>query len=680
MKHILVFILLALCPVHKAFAQFNTDRLMVSGRSALYYEDYVLSIQYFNQVLTAKPYLYEPWFYRGLAKFYLDDFAGADTDISHAISLNPYIANMYELRGLCRIRQKNYSDAIGDYNQTLRLNPNNQGAWYNRALCRVEQEDYKQAQLDLDTVVTRWKTFAGAYSLKAQVYLAQKDTTSADEWLDRSLEVDPYDADAWTTRAMISLSRAKWKDADDFLSKALHLKPKNVTNYVNRGLARYNMNNLRGAMADYDAAIDLDPNNFLAHYNRGLLRMQVGDDNRAITDFDYVIRMEPDNILAIYNRAILLDKTGDLRAAIRDYSRMIEQFPNFWTGLARRANCYRRLGMTGKAEMDEFRIFKAQMDKHIGIQPRWSSAKRKQTRRRSEIDPDKYNQIVVADDNTPEHEYKSDYRGRVQNRNAQLTALPMFGLTFTPGDNGVRSYRPFAPVVEAFNNANGGLRLYVDCSSGQLDARQSQVLLARADSLTTAIANMRNEKDMAPALLRRAVTESMTQNYDEAISDLTVCLASDSASVVALWQRAYCLLMRDEFEASQTDDVLPQTSGRSNMAKAGVAADVGLRYAASIADIDKALLADPDNQYLYYNRGCVYFMRKDYIRAIDDFTRAVNIDPNLAEAYYNRGLARVAAGVVSDGTADLSKAGELGLYGAYSVIKKISLDKSKSTK
>ena len=32
-----------------ANTQFNTDRLVMIGRSALYYEDYVLSIQYFNQ-------------------------------------------------------------------------------------------------------------------------------------------------------------------------------------------------------------------------------------------------------------------------------------------------------------------------------------------------------------------------------------------------------------------------------------------------------------------------------------------------------------------------------------------------------------------------------------------------------------------------------------------------------
>ena len=51
-------------------AQYNIDRLLIIGRNALYFEDYVLSIQYFNQAINAKPYLYEPWFYRAVAKYW----------------------------------------------------------------------------------------------------------------------------------------------------------------------------------------------------------------------------------------------------------------------------------------------------------------------------------------------------------------------------------------------------------------------------------------------------------------------------------------------------------------------------------------------------------------------------------------------------------------------------------
>ena len=225
-----------------ARAQFNTDRLINVGRSALYYEDYVLSIQYFNQAISAKPYLYEPWFYRGVAKFYLDDFGGAEADCTEAIRINPYITGIYELRGLCRIRQKKYSDAITDYDKALQYDPSNQGFWYNRVLCRIQDKDFEGAHHDLDSMTVRWKKYAPAFSLKADVFIQQGDTLKGAEWLDKSLEIDPYNGDAWTVRAAISLSRRQWRDAEQQLGKAIHLKPKVVGNYINRALARYYIN------------------------------------------------------------------------------------------------------------------------------------------------------------------------------------------------------------------------------------------------------------------------------------------------------------------------------------------------------------------------------------------------------------------------------------------------------
>ena len=71
---------------------------MTIARNALYFEDYVLSIQYFNQVINAKPYLYEPYFFRGLAKINLDDFQGAEADCNAAIQRNPFVVGAYQIR------------------------------------------------------------------------------------------------------------------------------------------------------------------------------------------------------------------------------------------------------------------------------------------------------------------------------------------------------------------------------------------------------------------------------------------------------------------------------------------------------------------------------------------------------------------------------------------------------
>ena len=645
MRRVLLF--LALLPL-MVQAQFNTDRLVMIGRSALYYEDYVLSIQYFNQAISMKPWLYEPWFFRGVAKFYLDDFRGAENDCSEAIERNPYVINAYELRGLCRINQKKYRDAIKDYDRALRYNPDNQGLWHNRILCLIQEKDYDLALAQIDTMSTRWSKYARAYAMQAEVYLLKQDTTKAVKSLDKSLELDPYDGGIWAERAVISLARQKWKEGEEFLTKSIHLLPKHAGNYINRALARFNQNNLRGAMADYDKALDLDPNNFLGHYNRGLLRAQVGDDNRGIEDFDFVLKLEPDNIMALFNRALLLEQTGNLRAAIRDYSKVIEEFPNFWFGLQHRASCYRRLGNTKQAELDEFRILKAQMDKRYGKQPRLS---KKQMRKRSDIDPDKYNQLVVADEQEVEHEYKSDYRGRVQNRKTDLVFQPMYGLTFIQPQNAVKAETPFENSVDAFNQASGSYTVYLSCDQPTVGEDRMKQTFAYIDSLSTVIDETKTTARVAPLLILRAVAYASIQNFDNAIDDLSICLQIDSTSSLAYWQRAVCQAKINEFNASE-------------------GTNVELKSANVLGDLSDAITLAPQNSYLYYNRGNLYAMRGDYQRAIADYSQAITINQDLAEAYYNRGLAKIFAKHVEEGIADLSKAGELGLYQSYSVIKK----------
>ena len=642
-----IFYLLVFLPF-VGFAQFNTDRLVMIGRSALYYEDYVLSIQYFNQAISQKPWLHEPWFFRGVAKFYLEDYRGAENDCSEAIERNPYVVSAYELRGLCRINQKKYAEAVKDYDRALRYDPANQSLWHNRILCLIQEKNFDRALAEIDTMTTHWSKYARAYAMQAEVYLLQKDTTKAVTSLSKSLELDPYDGGIWAERAVISLARQEWKDGEEFLTKSIHLLPKHPGNYINRALARYNQNNLRGAMADYDTALDLDPNNFLGHYNRGLLRAQVGDDNRGIEDFDFVLRLEPDNLMALFNRALLLEQTGNLRAAIRDYSKVIEEYPNFWFGLQHRASCYRRLGNTKQAELDEFRILKAQIDKRYGHQPRLS---KKQMRKRSDEDLEKYNQIVVADEQEVEHEYKSDYRGRVQNRKAELSFQPMFSLTFTRPKNDVKLDSPYEDTVEAFNQRSGMRYIYISCDQTRLGEESMKRTFAFIDSLSTAIDASKNTNDVKPLLFLRAVAYSAIQNFDNAIDDLSIYLQIDSTSSLAYWQRAACQAKVNEFNAAQ-------------------GTNVELQSANVLGDLSDAIQLAPKNAYLYYDRGNLYALRHDYQRAIDDYTRAIALEEHLAEAYYNRGLSRIRANKKTEGIADLSKAGELGLYQAYSVIKK----------
>ena len=272
-------------------------------------------------------------------------------------------------------------------------------------------------------------------------------------------------------------------------------------------------------------------------------------------------------------------------------------------------------------------------------------------RKRSDEDLEKYNQIVVADEQEVEHEYKSDYRGRVQNRKAELNFQPMYGLTFNRPNSVVKHDSPYEDTVEAFNQQSGKRPLYISCDQARLAETAMKQTFAYIDSLSKAIDASKSTSAVKPLLFLRAIAYSAIQNFENAIDDLGIYLQIDSTSSLAYWQRAVCQAKVNEFNAAQ-------------------GTNIELQSANVLGDLSDAIQFAPKNAYLYYNRGNLYALRNDYQRAIDDYSRAITLETYLAEAYYNRGLVRIKAGQTAEGVADLSKAGELGLYQAYSVIKK----------
>ncbi|MBQ2345299.1 MAG: tetratricopeptide repeat protein, partial [Prevotella sp.] len=139
-RHLIVYVCLFISLT--STAQYNTDRLIISGQIAYDNHDYVVAIQHFNNVLSGKPYLYEPWYYRGLCKLQLEDYIGAESDFDEAIKLNPYVHQLFSARAESHIRLSKYEEAIDDYDKALKLSPDERGYWYNRAYCRFFMKDY----------------------------------------------------------------------------------------------------------------------------------------------------------------------------------------------------------------------------------------------------------------------------------------------------------------------------------------------------------------------------------------------------------------------------------------------------------------------------------------------------------------------------------------------------------
>ena len=250
---------------------------------------------------------------------------------------------------------------------------------------------------------------------------------------------------------------------------------------------------------------------------------------------------------------------------------------------------------------------------------------------------DKYSSIVVEDKPRVEHEYKSQYRGAIQNRDVDVALLPMYQLSYFSYGNGVRGYEAYDPEVDGFNSKRDPLRrLTLTCNQSRekLTDVQSRQIFQLIDALSEGIGVEKDQRVRTALLLQRAVAYAEAQNYSDALADLDDYLAVEPGSVIGRWERAVCQAMQNSYDASKGQ-----------------------------------------NAYLYFDRGNLMAEGKHYDRAIDDYTRAIQIDPRLAEAYYNRGVVRCQAGHTQAGLADLSKAGELGLYDAYALAKRLAKDK-----
>lgn len=696
MKKILLLFIIQLCSI-PLFAQVNTDRVLAIGRNALYFEDYVLSIQYFNQVIRSKPWLAEPYFYRAVAKINLDDYRGAEDDCTLCLERNPFLVQAYYARGIARHNLDKLDDAIADYQKGLEFRPEDRQMLVNLAVAYIQKKDYDDAEKTFEDLMAAHPRHAMNYLTRGAMYIEKGDTVKALADYDKSISMDPYYAPSYGNRAILRYQQNDLEGALSDLNEALKLDTRYNGYYINRGLVRYQMNDLRGAMADYDQVISMDSRNLIARFNRGLLRFQVGDNNRAIEDFDVVIEQEPDNYMAYYNRGLLKFETGDYRGAIADYSVVLNEYPNFFPGYYNRAEARRKIHDNAGAEDDywtayerEEKLRKERASGQKGEALADGSAEpgsKDNTREQSDTNINKFNRLVVFDKEEEQRsKYQSEIRGRVQDRNVRVDLEPQFILTYYEKPDPVKKIVYYDKLVEEFNSRMLlPRRLRLTNEEAALNEGQIATHFSSIDNFSSQIERNRND---AVLYFGRAIDYMLVQDFQEALNDYDRAVALDPSFVMAYFNRAVVRYKQLEYTLSQMGytDESSTMNMTLNMGKAPVASPSvdattssqmrdnkrSYEHEMIVRDYDMVIRLNPDFVYAYFNRGNLRCAQRDFRAGILDYNEAIERDPNFAEAYFNRGLARLSQGDINRGIADLSKAGELGIINAYSIIKRMT--------
>lgn len=668
-------IICLLLSVFTTSAQINTDQVMRSGRSALYFEDYVLSIQYFNQVIAAKPYLAQPYFFRGIAKLNLDDYNGALTDATEAINRNPFMVDAYELRAVAYQNMGMPEKAIADYNEVLKTLPDNRGIIFNKAMAQQDIKDYEGATQAYDALLKAHPRFDNGYIGRARLKLETGDTVGAYADAQKALEINKNAINAYLIKADVEINKNKdYAAALSSMDEAIKIQPRYPGFFINRAFIRRNLDDYYGAISDYDYAIQLAPTDYVPFFNRALLLMEVRDFDRALLDLDKVIALHGPDIKTLYNRAIVRKEKRDFKGAMADVNEVLRRYPNLAAGYFLRSQVKRDMGdQTFKSDYDKSIAMAKETVQTTPDDIRSTShaavgaaddAEIAQNESQEDV-ADRFSALITVNEPlTLEQEFNNkQIRGKVQDRVAPADIEPMFAVTYYSSPTELRPNSEYIREADDINRSRI-LRFVLQVTNHEPVLADAEQIQRHFESVEYYNSYLSTHTPRAIDYFARAMDFMTLKDYPNAVADFTKAIEITPDFTLAYMMRAVARLRG--LQASNALD------SHSKDSKAPSVDSERMAKRSALADIDKTIELSPDMAVAHYNKGVLLLENGDYTSAINALTRAIELRPELGEAYYNRGFAFFRLGNARSGTADLSRAGELGVVPSYSLLKRMS--------
>lgn len=629
------------------YAQWNINNMLRVGKNAIYFDDYISAIDNFNNIIRVKPYLSEPYFFRGLAKLNLDDYEGAIQDFSQAIELNPNYFHAYVYRGIAYQNLKRLEEALKDFEEAIAIDPGNAYVYANRGIARAELGDLEEAEKDYSKALRIDDKLLPAYLNRAVIREKLDNSEGAMADCNAAIKLNMFSDVAYGLRGYLWYKQKNYHNAIEDFNRALKVNPENKRILMNRAMVWYDMKKYPETMADYSKIIELDSNYIYAYYNRAMLRAEVGETNAAIADLDRVVEMNPDNILIYFNRGLLKMQINDLYGAYDDFSESLRLYPDFVKAYLARAAV--------SAELKDYDA--ADKDRYYASEVMERYRKMKAGDRNALVDTTANFQKLI-DINAKNDEVRDVINGRVQDKNVIVELQDVFWVQYLSLDSlrsgKVQYYNKHIMSYNQAHNYDPAITL-----ANKEVLYPEDFVAPYMEKLSQKIAE---NGDIDSYLLRGSFYLQQGE-YPKAIADFSAILEKDPQNLLALFNRAAAQMhMYDYIES--IDDKTTRVVGEIKQESRKI------DYSQVLKDYQQCLAIDPDFVFARYNMANVYAKSEEIDKAIAAYTEVIRQDKDIAEAYYNRGILYIYIGKKALANADLSKAGELGIADAYNIIKR----------
>lgn len=678
-RSLFTVILFLLLGAQAVFAQYDKDVFYFRGRNALADGHYSSAIDNFNILARLDTTDYWTFFYRGIAKYNLGDLRGAQQDFDHSVRLNPVFTNGYHYRAITLSRFGRYEEAFKDFNDAINLRPGYMGLYFSRGVTYFLAQQFESAVKDFDHYIKHEPKDPSAYLNRGASYLFLGDTTKALVDYNKAIKLDRFEPESYIRRGRLYSEQKNFDMAIKDMNKAIELDSTSTFAYFNRALMFYDKMDYNAAMKDLNHVLKDDPGNALTLYNRSLISAQVGNYEDALADMDRVININPKNVLAYYNRAAYFSQMERWKDALADYDRAIELYPDFAKAYMNRSYVESMLGMTKKSKADydmAQKKVKEYRDKNATDAGSFADTTKK------------YSSLIALDADFAKKDFDNEL---LQHRDIDIRLKPLYKFKLARHRDNVSialKRRVEHPLLDNFIN---GVAVPVVISNA--DTVKPLQFTGRLESIINGDHAGGAGKSTLPKSQEsfvRGLYDLQNRQFNGALSFFDRAVELAPADVAkeefADYYRAFYLMNRGvlraemiDFIASIQSNVQTLTMDDQGSIRARVSDQVNhsYDYTDAINDMEDAVKLVPDLPYLYFNLGNLYCLSSQLVTSIDNYSKAIELFPYMGDAFYNRGLVLIYLRDKEKGCIDLSRAGELGVNEAYSVISKYCEEEEK---
>jgi tetratricopeptide (TPR) repeat protein len=347
------------------------------------------------------------------------------------------------------------------------------------------------------------------------------------------------------------------------------------------------------------------------YFNRAILWHKLNSYKKAIDDYTTAINLNPIFATAYYNRSVVRTVIKDYKGAKNDYDMAVK--------LNTSLNDSSRLSLIDSTGLAKLIQFKANFEE---------------------------GNVQVA-----------------QDRETGIFPMGNYSITYMLADS-----------LRKHNRLPNEKTLVI---SGESNIKDTFLITSNTYSLThdtaekiiNSLKQYNASRKHTSKLFIRAAVEEHIQLFNNALDDYDTLAWINPKSVYAYFNRANARYEMIAFVNSMNDYNSQFLSIGDEKQKKKQPVTLS-EYSDVISDYTRCIQVDSTFSYAYYNFANLKIELKDFTGALSLYNKAITNQPKFAAAYYNRGLTYIYIKEKEKGCTDLSRAGELGLKSAYSIIKR----------